>query len=344
MTALSTVGGLSATVRRLNPVFDRELRQRSRSGRSLMVMVVFLLLATGVGYLAYLGETAAGRGGFDAVSILSRSVGRTMFEWVLILELVLLLFVVPGLSAGAITGERDRQTLIPLQVTLIGPLGIYFGKVLSASSFVLLLVVTSTPIMAAAYLLGGITVGQVLISMLNLIVIGILLAMIGVACSALARTTVASTLFSYGFTLLLTVGTVVAFAALFIGYLTLFDRSGDQPPTWMSLPFAFNPFVALASSAGDITDANLNSPWPLSGIKQVFHEWFNNPWMNDVAIAPDGAVIDAQDAGPLNRLDSTAWFGLKMWLVCVVGMGGLSALMAWRSIERLRTPARVVRQ
>ncbi len=316
---------VSGALRRMNPVFDRELRQRSRNGRSLVVMIVFLLLALGVAYLSYLGETA--NQSIDPFSVLSQSVGRTMFEWVMILELVLLLFVVPGLSAGAITGERDRQTLIPLQVTMVGPTGIFLGKVLSSSSFVLLLIVASTPIMAVAYLLGGITIPQVLTSMMALIMIGFLLAVIGVACSSLTRGTAASTLFAYGFSLLITIGTLVAFGAMMITYISFVNDDFNAPPKWMALPFSLNPFVALAAPAGDIND-NFTSPWPLSGIKQAMLEWDRgggNGGINEAAVGDD-------------------WFGLKLWLYCMAGLGSLSLLMAWRGIRRLRTPAEVVRQ
>lgn len=314
---------LSGAVRQLNPVFDRELRQRSRNGRSLVVMVVFLLLALGVAYLTYLGETASGIS--DPFGVLSLSIGRTMFEWVLVLELVLLLFVVPGLSAGAITGERDRQTLIPLQVTMVGPVGIFLGKVLSSSSFVLLLVVASTPIMAVAYLLGGITISQVVWSMLVLVVLGFLLAVIGVSCSALTRGTAASTLFAYGLSLLLTAGTLVAFGAMTIAYAST-NPQMDAPPDWAAIPFAFNPFVALAAAAGDL-NANISGAWPLSGIKQAMFAWLRS----------DGFMRPVEG-------NTGDWFGLTMWLACLAGIGGLSLMMAWRSVLRLRTPTEIVRQ
>ena len=213
-----SVLGAVADVR---PVLDRELRQRSRTARSMVVMTIFLLLALGVAFITYTGETSAFNGEFG---IARQNVGRSVFEWVLILELVLLLFVVPGISAGAITGERDRQTLIPLQVTLIGPFGIFFGKVLSSSAFILLLIVATSPILAMAYLLGGVAFSQIVSGIAALMAIGFLLAVLGVACSALLRRTAAATLIAYGLILALCVGTAVLFAVLMIRELERGDR------------------------------------------------------------------------------------------------------------------------
>ncbi len=332
----SSRSGISGALRRVNPVLDRELRQRSRSGRSIVVMTIFLFLTIAVAYLSYIADSSSQFD--DPFQILASSPGRTVFEWVLLLELTLLLFVIPGLSAGAITGERDRQTLAPLQVTLLSPTGIFFGKVLSANSFVMLLVVSSTPVMAAAYLLGGLTIGQVIWAMLALVVIGFLLAVIGVACSALTNSTMTATLFAYGLVLLLTVGTVMAFVAIGIVYVMFVDPEAIRPPDWVALPLAFNPFVALTAAGGDLNELTFN-PWPLSELKGAFLDF----------IRPDDTVWDGvveEDLGvgaPPPRVDGDG-FGLQMWLSCMLGLGGMAALMAWRGVRRLRTPTKVIRQ
>lgn len=314
-------------VQDVRPVLDRELRQRSRTARSMVVMTIFLLLALGAAFITYTSETSSFNGDFG---IARQNVGRSVFEWVLILELVLLLFVVPGVSAGAITGERDRQTLIPLQVTLIGPFGIFFGKVLASSAFVLLLIFATAPILATAYLLGGVAFSQIVAGLAGLMLIGFLLAVIGVACSALLRRTAASTLIAYGMTMALCIGTLVVFAVVMI--LFVFSQ-GEEPDSILPFltSFYWNPFVLLAGAAGEVTD--VNGPWPLSGIRRGFYE--AQEFDNRREFEP-GLLNDAPDGGDLRYV--------PLWLRSTLAQSSLALLMAWAGIRRLRTPSAMVTQ
>lgn len=334
---MSFAQSISRTVQGLNPVLDREMRQRARTPRSMVVMTIFLLVALGTAYVAYLGETE----GFDGEFLLAgQSVGRTMFEWVLVLMLTVMLFVVPGISAGAITGERDRQTLIPLQVTLIGPAGIFFGKVLSSAAFVVLMIVASTPILAVAYLLGGVAFSNIIWGIAALIVVGLLLAVIGVACSAFMRRTAAATLITYGVVLAMTIGTVFAFyvGALVIGMalLGLDDPffSGSSAINWFLAPFYFNPFVLVAGAAGNVSDS-LNF-WPLSGIKQGFVEAERGFGAVEPAFVDDGDVVPGERADDVRVI--------PLWLRAFLAQGLLAGALALLGIRRLRTPQRSVTQ
>jgi ABC-type transport system involved in multi-copper enzyme maturation permease subunit len=322
---MSSRVGLFDAIQDVRPVFERELRQRSRTARSMVVMTIFLLLALGVAFLTYTGETASFSSDFG---VARQNVGRSVFEWVLILELVLLLFVVPGISAGAITGERDRQTLLPLQVTLIGPFGIFFGKVLASSAFVLLLIVATAPILATAYLLGGVAFSQIVTGILALMGIGFLLAVLGVACSAMLRRTAAATLISYGLILALCVGTAVAFAVLMVLYITANNNDPDNILTLLT-PFYWNPFVLLAGAAGEVSD--VAGPWPLSGIRAGFVEAQN---------FPNGRFADGPNV--LVEAENSDLRVVPLWLRAALAQGGLAALLAWIGIRRLRTPSQMV--
>ena len=55
---------VSTLVQGVNPVLDRELRQRSRSARSTVIMTIFLLLALGVLALVYFAESQSS--GYDS--------------------------------------------------------------------------------------------------------------------------------------------------------------------------------------------------------------------------------------------------------------------------------------
>jgi len=63
--------------------------------------------------------------------------------------------VVPGLTSGAISGERERQTLDVLLVTPLSPGEIVVSKLLATSAFITLLVVATLPLYILAFSYGG---------------------------------------------------------------------------------------------------------------------------------------------------------------------------------------------
>ena len=64
---------------RLNPVLDLELRQRSRTVRSPIVLTVFLVLLTGMLLLVYEATTASVDPTINPASTISGRAGRAMF-------------------------------------------------------------------------------------------------------------------------------------------------------------------------------------------------------------------------------------------------------------------------
>ena len=322
-------------LQRLNPVLDIELRQRSRSRRSIVVLTAFLVIMILVSLLVHETSVANDRlnAQFQPAGVLNSGVGRQMFEWVLFAELGILLLIVPGISAGAISGERDRQTLVPLQVTMIGPWGIFFGKVLSSSSFILLLVISTFPVVAVPYLVGGISLTQVMLSLLSLLVLGFLLAVMGVACSAIFKRTQIATLVAYALSAALTVGTLIALVAISLLFTDL-DRGGT-PPFW---PLYANPFVAVADAAGDLSS---NSASPFSPIKQFYREsqgvGFNEFDQGFVDEVPAGPEPFAQPAGAVGQ---GGW--LPLWMRSLGTLAVISLAMSLVAVRKLKAPRKVM--
>ncbi|MEZ5216644.1 MAG: ABC transporter permease subunit [Ilumatobacteraceae bacterium] len=229
----------------MNPVLGRELRQRMRGFRAFGALLVFLGFLVLAAYFVYLGN----RGSQFGVDIERQSrVGRDMFEWLLFVMVLLMLFLVPGLTAGAVAGERERQTLLPLQVTPLSGRSILWGKVLAALAFLGLMAIAALPLFAICYELGGLTIVSIVRGLLAVMVVAVVLAAMVVAISAFAKRVQTATLLAYGFTALLSIGAGLAYGAI-----ALVDGTsgGDQtsPPTAVLLPNPFT-FVAAASSAG----------------------------------------------------------------------------------------------
>lgn len=313
-------------LRTVNPVLDRELRQRSRSVRSMVILTIFLGLLIAVMFLAYEGNQATNEFVNDPISALTIRTGRSMFEWVLAAELVILLFIIPGISAGAIAGERDRQTLIPLQVTLVGPIQIFIGKVLASSSFLLLLLVGSAPILAVPFLVGGISLTQVLLSLVTLLATGFMLAVIGVGCSAIFRRTQTATLAAYAMTLALVFGT-----AILVAVVAVVDASqGDDEIEPRLATLYANPFLAVADTAGDL-GSQPNGPF--SPIKQIFIE--AQVEGQDGVFVQNGVIFDERN-GQVRQIPNVG--GLPLWVRSLLTQGAIALVFGVVGIRRLRAP------
>mgnify|MGYP000533248989 CR=1 FL=1 len=255
------MSSVASLFQNMNPVLDRELRQRSRSGKSVIVLTVLLMALTAVLYLVWLAWNQDNQFR-DPLQNLSAGVGAIMYEVVLFAELALLLLIIPGISASAISGERDRQTLIPLQITLMSRGSIFFGKVAASSAFVFLLLVASAPLLAVPYLVGGISLFRVLMGFLVVLVTGVIYATLGVACSAVFRRTQTATLMTYVLVFLVNVGPLIAVAIIEI--FDSLNNDFDGTTTW---PLYLNPFVGVADAAGEF-GRGFDGQGPFSAIKE----------------------------------------------------------------------------
>ncbi len=127
------------------------------------------------------------------------------------LEFLLLLLLMPALTASAITGERERRTLGVILTTGLTPAVLIRGKLLAALSQVLLLLAGSAPSLATVYIYGGVSLLQLLALLLFYLVTALYLAAIGIAASAFSRSTFGAATLSY----ILTILSVALFIFLF---------------------------------------------------------------------------------------------------------------------------------
>jgi ABC-type transport system involved in multi-copper enzyme maturation permease subunit len=170
--------------------------------------------------------------------------GLTLFKYLVVFQMVLITLITPALSAGAISSERERQTIDLLFVTRIPPFSIIWGKLLASMSFVVLLLLLSVPIFSLVFLFGGIELDQVLYSFLVTIVAALALGLIGIAFSTWFRRTLAATVASYMAAFALVFGTV-AFGMIFPTKIDPKLTSAPAPPAFTYL----SPIVPLVSIA-----------------------------------------------------------------------------------------------
>ena len=196
---------MNAATRALwNPIVAKEYRSRMRTWRSPLTITIHVLILGGVGWAVFsvIANTMSSfSGGFSPSSM-----GITIFTFLVLFQVALLAFITPALTSGAISGERERQTIDLLFVTPLAPFSIIWGKLLASMSFVLLLIILSVPIFSLVFLFGGIELDQVVAAFALTGVTAMTLGFIGVALSTIFKRTLAATVAAYGAAFVLLVG------------------------------------------------------------------------------------------------------------------------------------------
>ncbi|MEG6522684.1 ABC transporter permease [Desulfotomaculum sp. 1211_IL3151] len=234
-------------MRELNPVLLKELRQRFRTYRSPLVVVLYLLVLGGFSlsiiYLQWRNNPYFQPGS-----------SKEIFTIISMAQLGLLAFVVPGLTAGVISGERERQTLNVLLTTELSPLGIVVSKLISACSFTALLLISTLPLYSLVFMFGGLAPIQIMGVLSFFLVAMFLFAAIGVACSTYFKRTGISTITTYGIVFFLVAGT--GFLAAFIQ--ELYQQQArmamiqlEQTPLVVMLLQDTNPVIVMLRILGE---------------------------------------------------------------------------------------------
>ncbi len=180
---------------RINPVMLKELRGRMRGVRAFAVMTVYLGLMSGFTLVLYLIYGAAARSSGSAAA---GEIGRVLFLGVVGIELLLIIFIAPAFTSGAITGERERQTYDLLQTTLLTTPSFVIGKLESALGYILLLLLSGIPLESIAFLFGGVTELELVLAFIILLVTAVALGTVGIYFSALMERTLVANVRAYG--------------------------------------------------------------------------------------------------------------------------------------------------
>ncbi len=206
---LMTLGDLG--VFRLNPVMLKELRGRMRGLRGFAIITIFLILMSFFTILLYLLRVPQGG------VVVTGELGRLLFIGILFIELMLIIFIVPALTAGAITSERERKTYDLLQTTLITKAAFVVGKMQSALGYIALLLFSAIPLQSIAFLFGGVSESEMVLALLILAVSAAALGAFGMFFSSVTERTLSATVRAYTAALAIAVGLPIAALALFRG-------------------------------------------------------------------------------------------------------------------------------
>ena len=247
----------------------KEFKSRMRGWRTPVVLTLY------VGILAAIAYT-------QADSIANRSVyggnnspaaqGLEIFSTLAGFQLALLIFLSPALSAGAVAGERERQTFDLLLCTGLSAPSIVLGKYLASLAFILLLLWAALPVFSLAFLFGGVTPLAIALVLLLCFATATSITGLTILVSALFNRVQVATAIAYALVFFQTVG-----LGVFSGFSTFFSTSGSAPPL-VAFVSPISAMVSLLSTEGSYYAELSSLPLPEFVYRAL-------PWLAQVRLA-----------------------------------------------------------
>lgn len=188
---------------KMNPVYKRETTVSSRSFRLALIIMVFNGILALVALLNMYSVVAR----VKMTAEIQYSSFLTLYVFVSVVEFVMLMFIMPALTAGSVSGERERQTLDLMLTTTMKPSDIILGKLSASFSTMFILIVSSFPLLAVSFVYGGITFYDVCMLLLCYVAVALLSGSMGICFSAIFKRSTIATVVTYGILILIAAGT-----------------------------------------------------------------------------------------------------------------------------------------
>ncbi|GIP39640.1 hypothetical protein J31TS4_29200 [Paenibacillus sp. J31TS4] len=225
---------MNVTDRLINPVLEKEFRLRMRSVKSIVAILSYLvamaLLAFG---FLYVTMNDYGMQAFNP----ERS--QMLFYFITGSQMVLICFMTPGLTAGVISGEREKQTLNILLTTRQSSASIILSKLAASLSFMVLIVIATLPLYSMVFLFGGVSPSELISVFLFFLFVMVMLGAVGVFFSTMFKKTMVAVILTYGFTVV-----IYGFTGLFAIFLSAILPRGNMLAGYV---LGTNPMGALLS-------------------------------------------------------------------------------------------------
>lgn len=281
---------------RINPVLRNESRLSVRTWKFPLMITIYTSVLAAIGYFL-----------IKEVSINSEIFGLDLgipiqiYLILSIVQAVLLMFMVPSMSAPAITSEKEKQTLEVLLSTKMSSLSIIIGKLFASVSKVLILIIISLPIYGLSFLIGGIELENLFQISLFFIVNAFFIGAIGIFFSTYLKSTKAATAATYATVLVLF---IVVFVAAIILYYSSLSSVGDKAVNFPSFVY-LSPTTGLISllvnqlGASNVVNGPLMVVTPMLGLKG-FENSFNITIIVEVIVTLGLILISSIKLNPLN--------------------------------------------
>jgi len=275
---------------KMNPILKKELMVGSRSMKmSFAIMGINGFLTLIVILVMMVSAGSAGKVNYDYSNLIY------LFPVLGCIECGILSLVVPIITSGSISGEREKQTLDIMLTTPMKPFSIAVGKLESAMVVVMMYMISNIPMLAISFVLGGLSWWALLGLIGMMFYLGIYVGSVGIFCSSVVKKSVAATIL----TISIGIGIITVTAVIFgiwngigtylgiMAYGTNYDyEMGASLIMLMLNPYApfFDFMVRIMSSY------SVYAMWDAVGngnilLKGIYHAWIPISMILNMVIA-----------------------------------------------------------
>ncbi|MBX3411079.1 MAG: ABC transporter permease subunit [Pirellulales bacterium] len=174
---------------RENSVLQRELLLNLRRKRAFLLLLGYLAVLGAVVYVAWPQE--------KQIDLMTSAASQPLVNLFFAAQFLLVSLLAPSFAAGAITGEKERQTYEMLLASPLRPAAILLGKWLASLVPLVVLIFASLPIVMLCLPLGGTSFYEVLAAYAALILAIVAFGLVSLACSSYFQRSVAAHVVSY---------------------------------------------------------------------------------------------------------------------------------------------------
>lgn len=197
---------------KLNPILQKEYRMATRSIKMIVIVLIFNAILAIFGFAVFYSiiNTARYVGVIDYTSMIN------LYYVMSFIEFVMVALIVPAITSGAIAGEREKQTLDILLTTKMTPWRIVSGKLLSSIAIIMLLIISSFPILSLVFAFGGVTLSQLILMAFIMIVSASYIGSLSIMFSSILKKTSTASVASYGAVMIIYLGTAIVVGGAYL--------------------------------------------------------------------------------------------------------------------------------
>ncbi len=177
----------------LNPIMKKDFKVTARSMKMAWGLMAYEAVLAFIFILAL--SMLSMQSGYSYQNIYSELI--SLFPLIGVAQVSMAALAIPVMTASSISGEKERQTFDIMLTTCLSPMSIVFGKVFSSVVQIMLYVAASIPIMALAFVLGGLSWWTLFLFLIVIFVFATLAGSIGVFCSSISRKSIVSIILAF---------------------------------------------------------------------------------------------------------------------------------------------------
>lgn len=176
-----------------NPIYKKEVRTGMRTARMAALIVGFNTILAIVAFIMFHNTIK----GITSMGALDYSGLTDLYTAMAYMEFGIIAIIIPAITAGAIVGERERQTLDVMLASKVHPSTIIWGKMLACTQMIVVVCVSSLPVLSIVFVFGGIRLANLLMLLFAIICTGFYFGSIGILASCICKRTTAAVIVAY---------------------------------------------------------------------------------------------------------------------------------------------------